>query len=811
MSGVKYLYKKIFCSNGARPLGTRAKVLWRTEPLGTRAGALRCARLLGTGGAALLLMGSIALHAGEVPHIGYLYPAGGVPGSTFTMKVGGQHLKNTIGIYVSGGKISAEVTDYTFELDRRMGNRAKNMKDKMDAAMEEEKDPFIRAQIQNQIDKAADIMMMAESERKEMRKNKAEYAKKQFNPQLADTLTLEVEIGVDVKPGRYDLRVVTTNGISNHLVFDVSELKEVSESEPNNDVSDTVGSAPALPLMLNGQIMPGDTDCFSFYAEKDDDLVFRVQARSLVPYLADAVPGWFQAILTLYDTKGHELAYVDDFRFDPDPVMIYRVPADGEYVLEIRDSIYRGRRDFVYRIAMGKLPFIDHIFPLGGRENSKTPVQLYGVNLPQKKLMLKTGGSAPDIMDVAVGRGSKHSNSRPFAVDLLPEKFEAEPNDLPFQAQTIKENIIINGRIDKPGDADCFHFAGKKGEMLTIEVFARRLDSPLDARLVLLDPQEHIIAVSDDEVDRGEGLLTHHADSLLNIELPENGVYTIRLDNLQGKGGHAYAYRLRVGESHPDYHLRVVPSGISVPQDGTAVVTVHALRKSGFDGAIDLKLVGAPQGITMSGPSIAAGAQKAVLNISASGLEAEEMIPIRIEGTARIKERNVRREAVPADDTMQAFLYRHLVPAQELLVRITKQLPITVKAELPESGVVKVVPGGKVIISHQTVRQDGVKGNIRLSLSNAPEWVSLKKTSTGWKNSSIILAIGEKAPAGALENITINGSFFITKAKDDPTFNPVLKWRNRTKYDFTIAAVTIEVAKQNPERTSSENGNIKNP
>ena len=760
---------------------------------------------------AMLPAAPFSLYAGEAPHIGYIYPAGGVPGSTFSVKVGGQRLKNTIGIYVSGDKISAKVTDYTFELDRRMGNRAKNMKEKMDAAMEEEKDPFIRAQIQNQIDKAADIMMMAEFERKEMRKNKAKYAKKQFNPQLADTLTLEVEIGADVEPGRYDLRVVTTNGISNHLVFNVSKLKEVLENEPNNNVSDTVGSAPALPLMLNGQIMPGDTDCFSFYAEKGDDLVFRVQARSLVPYLADAVPGWFQAVLTLYDTKGRELAYVDDFRFDPDPVMIYRVPADGEYVLEIRDSIYRGRRDFVYRIAMGKLPFIDHIFPLGGREKSKTSVRVYGVNLPQKKLMQKTGSRAPEIMDVSVGQGSKRSNSRPFAVDMLPEMFEAEPNDLPFQAQTIKENIIINGRIDKAGDADCFHFDGKKGETLTIEVFARRLDSPLDARLVLLDPQEHIIAVSDDEVDRGEGLLTHHADSLLNIELPESGVYTIRLDNLQGKGGHAYAYRLRVGESHPDYHLRVVPSGISVPQGGTAVVTVHALRKSGFDGAIDLRLADAPQGITISGPPIAAGAEKAVLNISAAGLEAEKMMPIRIEGMARIKDRNVRREAVPADDTMQAFLYRHLVPAQELLVRITKQLPVTVKAELPESGVVKVQAGGKVIIPHQTVRQDGVKGNIRLSLSNAPEWVSLKKTSIGRNGSKIILAIGEKAPVGTRETVTINGSFDVRIAKDDPTFNPVLKWRNRIRYNFIIAAVTIEVAKPDTERTSSETRDIKNP
>ena len=72
----------------------------------------------------------------------------------------------------------------------------------------------------------------------------------------------------------------------------------------------------------------------------------------MIPYLADAVPGWFQATLTLRDAKGKEVAYTDDFRFNPDPIITYTIPADGEYLLEIKDSIYRGREDFVYRIAV---------------------------------------------------------------------------------------------------------------------------------------------------------------------------------------------------------------------------------------------------------------------------------------------------------------------------------------------------------------------------------------------------------------------------------------------------------------------------
>jgi len=46
-----------------------------------------------------------------------------------------------------------------------------------------------------------------------------------------------------------------------------------------------------------------------------------------------------------------------------------------------------------------------------------------------------------------------------------------------------------------------------------IEVFARRLNSPLDSILQLTDAQGKQIAANDDYEDKGYGLTTHHADS----------------------------------------------------------------------------------------------------------------------------------------------------------------------------------------------------------------------------------------------------------------------------------------------------------
>jgi len=143
-----------------------------------------------------------------------------------------------------------------------------------------------------------------------------------------------------------------------------------------------------LPAVVNGQLVPrepdfvdwrakrftpGDADRYRFEARKGQRLVVAAAARQLVPYLADAVPGWFQATLTLFDARGSELAYDDDYGFHPDPVLFFEVPEGGQYVVEIEDAIYRGRADFVYRVTIGETPFITSILPLGGPPVDKPP------------------------------------------------------------------------------------------------------------------------------------------------------------------------------------------------------------------------------------------------------------------------------------------------------------------------------------------------------------------------------------------------------------------------------------------------------
>jgi hypothetical protein len=520
--------------------------------------------------------------------------------------------------------------------------------------------------------------------------------KLQLNRQLAEMVMIEVTIDADAAPGDRELRLGARAGLTNPVVFQVGLLPEVRELEPNNqkaypelpNLLRVTGKLPeiqgrdalatdkphALPVVLNGQIMPGDVDRFRFRAVKGQKLVIQAHARRLIPYLADAVPGWFQATLALYDAEDNEVAYADDYRFDPDPVLLYQIAETGEYELAIRDSIYRGREDFIYRIAVSEQPFITHMFPLGARAGSATVAAVAGWNLPEAQLTLDTQPGGDVIRRTAYYDGKRFSNRVAYAVDALPECNETESNDTTKAAQRIDLPRIINGRIAEENDVDVFQFDGRAGERIVAEVNARRLNSPLDSLLRLTDASGRALDWNDDHMVKEShlhkdivGLMTHHADSYLLAELPSDGTYYVHLSDSQRHGGEAYGYRLRIAPAEGDFALRVTPSHLTVRAGQVAAIRVHALRKDGYDGPIDVVVTG-PPGFKLGGGRIPAGRDHVRMTLTAPATAPDQPVALTLEGRARIGGRTIRRAVVAADDVMQAFLYRHLVPAQEFLV-----------------------------------------------------------------------------------------------------------------------------------------------
>ena len=114
----------------------------------------------------------------------------------------------------------------------------------------------------------------------------------------------------------------------------------------------------------------------------------------------------------------------------------------------------------------------------------------------------------------------------------------------------------------------------------------------------------------------------------------------------------------------------MAPSSVRIRTNSTAAVTVYAQRKDGFTGSIRLELKDPPEGFSAAPVKLAAGQNNASLTIKGPSSPTKEPLSLSVVGRGKTGEKEIAHEAVPADDRMQAFLWRHLVPAKELTVLV---------------------------------------------------------------------------------------------------------------------------------------------
>jgi hypothetical protein len=206
--------------------------------------------------------------------------------------------------------------------------------------------------------------------------------------------------------------------------------------------------------------------------------------------------------------------------------------------------------------ARAELPSIrfDRIHPLGVAAGSSIEIEVAGRDTEDvttlwfdqpgfKSELIKpgrfkiTGGAEiPEgTYDVRLVGRFGVSNPRLFAVSRdLTDLLEVEPNNTPTQAQKIAINSAVHGTSDGNGQ-DAFQFSAKRGERITIDCQAQKLDSALDANLILSAPGGQIVATSADYRGR---------DPFIDFPVPDDGLYTIVVHDLSYRGG--FPYRLIV-------------------------------------------------------------------------------------------------------------------------------------------------------------------------------------------------------------------------------------------------------------------------
>ncbi|MBK1876207.1 PPC domain-containing protein [Pelagicoccus mobilis] len=693
----------------------------------------------------------------NLPHLGYAYPAGGQRGSTIEITIGGRYLGGAKNAFITGAGVKAEVVDHFGNYQRRYKTYLRDVRKNAGKVAREQ--GFRQGDTQQRQamfkDMVEDIETVTQGNRdfkvpdhhyfnriahltpEEFQQVAHKYMTMegvQTNNEIAELATLRIHIAPDAPLGNRELRLRSYNGYSNPIYFQVGGMPEQIEIEPNDQAAK--GDALQPPFTQNGQIMPGDLDRIRFTATKGQKLVLNAQARQLVPYLADAVPGWFQAILSLHDEHGKEIAYVDDYLFHPDPVILFDVPEDGVYEARIRDSIFRGREDFVYRISVAESPFITSIHPLGGELGVPLVAKVEGWNLPSKRLRLKSRPHTPTTStshlqsDIALSNLVRYETTR--GLNLLED--ETNNNSLKA-AQAVQYPCTISGRIDQAGDRDVYQIEGQAGQALVAEVRARRLHSPVDSTLQLFDSDGVQIAWNDDiPAQPNVGVLTHHADSLLDTTFPKDGTYYLQISDTQNQGGPAYGYRLQVGDPEPDFKIWAYPAIVQIGAGQSMVMTAKVNRTEGFQGPIHLEIAQNKDGFSLSGATIPAGQDEIEFTITAPRRTAKPIRQIKLIAVGEGEIEDIQRPVVPCEQRTQAFITPHLIESREFLIETLRWPRGNTTFASTHSEAIELKDSGPFSLKfkkHAASAQPSGRNNVEsfeYELRNTPPGVTLTET-----------------------------------------------------------------------------------
>jgi hypothetical protein len=115
----------------------------------------------------------------------------------------------------------------------------------------------------------------------------------------------------------------------------------------------------------------------------------------------------------------------------------------------------------------------------------------------------------------------------------------------------------------------------------------------------------------------------------------------------------------------------------------------------------------------------------------------------------------ISRPVTAADDVMQAFLYRHLVPAQELSVMVQKARWSAPPIELAGRAPVRIPEGGTAVVRVNTRKSQTLR-EMQLELRDAPEGLTLHDVALVPQGLAFrVSADGDALPNGFSDNLIV--------------------------------------------------------
>jgi hypothetical protein len=618
-------------------------------------------------------------------------------------------------------------------------------------------------------------------------------------PSTTDKLKIRLSAAEDALPGIRDFRIATPHGISTVGQLLIVRDSVVLENARNDIPADA--QEIELPAAICGAIEKNeDVDYFKFRAEAGQSIVFRVRAARLEDRIHD-LQTHVDPILTLRTAAGMTLAAADNDEYYADPVLAWRFDQAGEYLLEIRDVRYQGNQYWEYCIEASSRPLVDCTFPLAVNSDQPQLLQPLGLLVESVgELAFETRGRlAPGVHWLELPLGSERSNPVPLVVSGLPLTREGElANEGAADAQLVAAPAGIDGQIEREGDIDYFAFTAKKGEALTFEITARRVQSALDSQVRILDEKGKQLAINDDfRLGR-----RNQSDSLLeNWIAPADGKYLVEVRDVNLHGGSRHPYFLTITRSEPYFELYLDTDKTQVCPGTCGALFVRVERKNGFAGEIQLAIDGLPAGMTADcGRILADKGQDGVIVLQTEPDAMLAAANVVVTGTAILTNVDGTKRPLSATATVYQETYlpgggRGHWPVTAHTVAITD--PADIRGITLSTYDVTLKPGESKKIEVTIDRSPGFTANVTLDML-------MRHLNTTYANTLPPgVTLNDKQAKSLLAGKATQGFLTLTAAKDAPpverqqavvmahvALNFVMKWTYASK----PLTITVEPA-----------------
>jgi hypothetical protein len=382
-----------------------------------------------------------------------------------------------------------------------------------------------------------------------------------------------------------------------------------------------------------------------------------------------------------------------------------------------------------------------------------------------------------------------------LAVGDYPELIE--PTDAGAPPLKLAIPAVINGRLDQSGDEDQFTLVGlTPGQKLRVAVEALGLGSGLDGVLRVLGPDGKQVAQGDDSKivlsnkGRPDAVLVDSPDPVLEVAVPADvTTLTLALNDLSGRGGPGYGYRIKVEEALPRFDLELPPGEVNVPKGGWLNLVVGVGREA-FGGPIRLKVANPPAGLIVRDGVVAEGQGVGVLSLGVAGDGSFAPGSIEVVGEGQgASPAVVRGEQTVVFANMQGFP-TNLVKLGALASSPTSAgvLALSTPAEP-----VELVHGYGAAIPVTVARGEGANGALEIDGQALPAGVAVPKVTVPEADGQATVTINAapEAPIGsATIGLTAKGKI---KEADRVFAVPVVTVNVVRPATMTLAAEKVEI------------------